>query len=119
MTTTTLTAVSPDAVPIEALLARATVDRSFRAALIDAPEACLKEHGIAVPGGVRVQVFDPPPGTTCLVLLSAPAEGELSDSDLEAVSAGFTPTLLPTIVMTVALQPALSFIMSKRSADPV
>ncbi len=74
---------------VRGVLERAARDPAFRATLVAAPSACLREHGVAVPAGVRVRVVDPPPGIDCLVLPSAPVVGEaLSDSELAAASAG-------------------------------
>ncbi len=84
---------------LPALLARAQSDREFRTALLQRPATTLIAHGAALPGDWDLRPVDAAPDTTYLVLPPAPAEGEVSDSELEAVSGGVTPAVTSFMVV--------------------
>lgn len=75
------------------VVAKAWTDESFKAALIAAPAATLKEVGIEIADGVTLKVVEDTETVVNLVLPRAPKEGELSDELLEGVSGGVAPLL--------------------------
>ena len=74
------------------IVARAWQDAGFKRRLLADPAAVLKEHGVAVPAGVQVQVLEDTEAVRNLVLPSKPG-GELAEADLEQVAAGARPTI--------------------------
>jgi hypothetical protein len=76
---------------LEAVIARAAVDREFRSQLLTNPhEAIRQSFGIRVPEQFRVKFIEKSPDVDALIVLPdfEAAGGELSDSELEAVSGG-------------------------------
>jgi len=71
------------------VVARAWNDEAFKARLLSDPRAVLTEAGVEVPAGVTVKAVENTKDTLNLVVPQAPAEGEISDEDLERVSGGF------------------------------
>ena len=70
-----------------ALVQKAVDDPSFRAALISDPRNTIREEtGLHIPSGINLKVVEESSDMLCLVL--PPAEGELSDLELEAVAGG-------------------------------
>jgi hypothetical protein len=70
------------------IVAKCWADATFKAQLIADPKAALAAEGIAVPEGIELRVLENTPTTVNLVLPPPPAEGELSDEDLGAVTGG-------------------------------
>ncbi|MBT9099086.1 NHLP leader peptide family RiPP precursor [Methylovulum psychrotolerans] len=70
------------------IVARCWADAEFKAKLMGDPIATLTAEGIAVPEGLELRVLENTATTVNLVLPSPPAEGELSDEDLGAVTGG-------------------------------
>lgn len=81
--------VSQARTDIEAtLIAKAQADPAFRQALLKNPKAAIeKEFGTPTPGGVDLIVLEET-ATTNYLVLPATAEGELSESTLDAVAGG-------------------------------
>jgi hypothetical protein len=72
-----------------ALIAKALAEPAFRQALLsDAKAAIEKEFGVALPAGIDLKVMEETVRTNYLVL-PAVVDGELTDSDLEAVTGGW------------------------------
>jgi Nitrile hydratase, alpha chain len=71
------------------LVARTWQDAALKQRLLESPAAVLAEAGIAVPSGVEVRVVENTDRETYLVLPRQPAEGELSDEQLQQVPGGF------------------------------
>ncbi|MDO9104399.1 MAG: NHLP leader peptide family RiPP precursor [Methylovulum sp.] len=70
------------------IVAKCWADAEFKAKLMAEPKATLAAEGIAVPDGVELRVLENTATTINLVLPPPPAEGELSDEDLGAVTGG-------------------------------
>jgi hypothetical protein len=69
------------------LIAKAQADEPFRQALLSNPRATIeKELGGTMPEGFQVKVVEETANTLYLVLPTA--EGQLSETDLDAVSGG-------------------------------
>ena len=71
------------------LVSRAWSDPAFKQRLLSDPAAVLKEQGIDVPAGVRVQVLENTDKVFNLALPPQPSEG-LSDEQLDQVAGGST-----------------------------
>lgn len=71
------------------ILSKCISDAGFKAKFKANPAAVLKEHGIAAPEGVKIQVVE---NTENEVFITLPTQGaggpELSDTDLEQVAGG-------------------------------
>ncbi|MCC7424588.1 MAG: NHLP leader peptide family RiPP precursor [Planctomycetaceae bacterium] len=63
-------------------------DPALKKRLLTDTAAVLKERGINVPAGTTIKVVEDTSSTTHLVLPEKPAEGELSESELENVAGG-------------------------------
>jgi hypothetical protein len=74
------------------LLARAQDDRVFHDLLLENPrQAFEREFGVALPPGVKMKVIEEPVDSFVLVLpAQPPAAGDLTDSQLEQVTGGFS-----------------------------
>ena len=71
------------------LLARAAADPAFRQALLTDTKATIeRELGVTIPAGKKVVVFQESADVHVLVLPPLPANGELSDAELDRVSGG-------------------------------
>ena len=70
------------------VLARAWQDEPFKQRLVADPRAVLREQGIVVPSGQAVRVVENTAETVHLVLPPKPADGELSDEQLDQVAGG-------------------------------
>ena len=71
------------------LIAKAWKDETFKQALISDPKATIEnELGTKFADGLDVQVHEQTENTVHLVLPPKPKEGELSDSESEAVAGG-------------------------------
>ena len=70
------------------VVAKAWRDELFKQRLLGNPEAVLREHGLPLPVGRSVRVVENTPEVVHLVLPLKPAEGELSDDQLEHVAGG-------------------------------
>jgi hypothetical protein len=81
------------------VLARAWQDEPFKQRLVADPRAVLREQGIVVPSGQAVRVVENTAETVHLVLPPKPAEGELSDEQLDQVAGGMLRELGIYIVM--------------------
>lgn len=71
-----------------AVVVKALRAADFRRRFVADPGAVLAEHGIATPEGVAVKVVENTPELVHVVLPPQPAEGELSDAELEAAAGG-------------------------------
>jgi hypothetical protein len=71
-------------------VARAWSDEAFKRRLLAEPGAVLREQGMDVPSGVEVRVVENTARVAHLVLPARPAEGELSEAQLERAAGGAT-----------------------------
>lgn len=71
------------------IIARAWSDAAFKQALLSDTGAVLRAEGFALPEGVEVVALENTDKVFNLVIPAAPAEGELSEVELESVSGGF------------------------------
>jgi len=76
------------------LLIKAWEDPAFKQRLVADPRGVLQEHGLPLPAGKAVRVVEDTAGTVHLVLPPKPADGELSDEQLEQVAGGIAPILV-------------------------
>ena len=65
------------------VVAKAWTDESFKQRLLAEPATVLREQGMEVPPGVEVRVVENTGTVAHLVLPTRPAEGELSEAELE------------------------------------
>jgi hypothetical protein len=72
------------------VVARAWSDEPFKQRLLAEPAAVLREQGIEVPSQLEVRVVENTDRLVHLVLPTTPADGELSDDQLDGVAGGFT-----------------------------
>ena len=70
------------------VVAQAWSDEGFKQRLLAEPKAALQEQGIAVPAGVEVRVVENTDRLAHLVLPPKPAEGELSEAQLDRAAGG-------------------------------
>ena len=70
------------------LVAQSWEDANLRKRMLDEPAEVLKENGVQVPDGFRVQAFEDDGQTIVLPVNVKPAEEELSDEQLESVAGG-------------------------------
>jgi hypothetical protein len=70
------------------IIARAWKDESFKQRLLSDPKEVLGESGITLPANVNVKVHVNTPDSIHFVIPRNPAEFELSEDALNAVSAG-------------------------------
>jgi hypothetical protein len=81
---------------LKAVLKRATVDRSFRQALLTDPHTAIEQtFGIKIPAQYRVRFVERAPDVDALIVLpdfdsraAATTDDELSDEDLEQIAGG-------------------------------
>jgi hypothetical protein len=76
---------------LEKILARASVDREFRAALlIDPRTAILEGLGVRIPSGFQVKFVERDPDVDALIVLPdfERPDGALGDRDLDSVAGG-------------------------------
>lgn len=71
------------------VVAKAWVDEEFKKKLLKNPEKVLKEMGIAIPRGVKLELHEQKAKKVHLILPAKPA-GVLSEQELRAVAAGAT-----------------------------
>lgn len=67
---------------------RASADPAFKQRLLASPNAELQAQGIQVPAGKELKVIDLADNQICFILPPNPAEGQLTDEQLAAVSGG-------------------------------
>jgi len=70
------------------VVAKAWTDEGFKRRLLADPKAALGEQGIVVPAGTEVRVVEDTDRVHHLVLPPRPAEGELSDEQLDQAAGG-------------------------------
>ena len=70
------------------LIAKAWSDEEFKARLLANPKDAMAEVGMDAPEGVEIEVVESTQEKAYLVIPPKP-DGELSDDDLDKVSAGF------------------------------
>ena len=70
------------------VVTKAWHDEGFKRRLVSEPQVVLQEHDLPVPDGKTVRVVENTADTVHLVLSPKPAEGELSDEQLEQVAGG-------------------------------
>ncbi len=68
------------------VIAKAWVDEEFKQKLLKNPEKVLKEMGIAIPSGVKLELHEQKAKKVHLILPAKPA-GVLSEQELRAVAA--------------------------------
>lgn len=76
---------------LDSIVARATVDRSFRQMLLTDPRRAIRDElGLTIPSHFRIKFVERGPDLDALVVLPDFRDGveELSEDDLEAVSGG-------------------------------
>jgi hypothetical protein len=73
------------------LAIKAWQDEAFKRRLVADPRAVLQEQGLPLPAGKSVRVMENTADTYYLALPAKPAEGELSDEQLEQVAGGALP----------------------------
>ena len=71
------------------VIAQAWSDDEFRAKLLSAPHAALKDAGLDLPADLNVTITESKPGEMHLVLPPRPSEGEIDDSLLQTAAGGF------------------------------
>jgi hypothetical protein len=76
------------------LLIKVWEDPTFKRRLVADPRAVLQEHGLPLPDGQAVRVVEDTAETVHLILPPKPAEGELSDEQLEQVTGGMVGLLI-------------------------
>ena len=76
------------------LLLKVWQDPTFKRRLVADPRAVLQEEGLPVPEGKAVRVVEDTAETTHLVLPRKPAEGELTDEQLDQVAGGVVPLIV-------------------------
>ena len=69
------------------IVAKAWVDEEFKKKLLKNPEKVLKEMGVAIPSGVKLELHEQKAKKVHLILPAKPA-GVLSEQELRAVAAG-------------------------------
>jgi hypothetical protein len=67
---------------------KASADPAFKQRLLASPNGVLQEQGIQVPAGKELKVIDLADNQICFILPPNPAEGQLTDEQLAAVSGG-------------------------------
>lgn len=72
----------------ELLVADAWADPALKKRLLENPAAVLKERGMAVSAGKQIKVMEDSEKVEHLILPTRPAEGELSEAELESVAGG-------------------------------
>ena len=70
------------------LIAKAWTDEAFKAKLLSDSKAAMAEVGMDAPEGVEIEVVESTQEKAYLVMPPKPGPGELSDEDLDKVSAG-------------------------------
>jgi hypothetical protein len=75
------------------VVAKAWQDDAFKRRLLEDPQVVLQEQGLPLPAGKAVRVVEDTTDTVHLVLPLKPAEGELSDEQLDQVSGGLLAEL--------------------------
>src|SRR5262245_61225628 len=70
------------------VMERAQRDDAFRQQLLDEPATALKEFGIELPAGVRLQTHENTDEVVHLTIPAKSTDGELSDLELAGVSGG-------------------------------
>ena len=70
------------------VVARAWTDPEFRALLLNDPRTALASVGVEYPADIEVFVHENNPSEMHLVLPPLPAEGELSEQDIDAIADG-------------------------------
>jgi hypothetical protein len=70
------------------VVAKAWTDEAFRQQLLAEPATVLREQGIDFPAGLEVRVVEDTEQVRHLVLPRRPAEGELSEAELDQVAGG-------------------------------
>ena len=81
--------------PYQDLMRRAATDIEFRRALIADPIATVTHFtGESLPANFSISFIENEADVTFVLPPVAPADGELNDSDLEAVAGGVLPVVL-------------------------
>jgi hypothetical protein len=70
------------------IIARAWKDENFKQRLLSDPKGVFREAGITLPSNLKVNVQVDTPDTVNFVIPRNPAESELSEETLNAVSGG-------------------------------
>ena len=76
---------------LDAILARATRDRSFRSGLLSSPrQAITSAFGVTIPEQFRIRFIEKDADLDALVVLPEPGrpDGELTEEDLDTVHGG-------------------------------
>jgi hypothetical protein len=72
------------------VVAQAWSDEAFKRRLLAEPATVMREQGLDVPPGVELRVVENTGTVAHLVLPAKPAEGELSEAQLERAAGGMT-----------------------------
>jgi len=83
---------------LQGILTRSATDQEFRRKLVSDPRAAVAEHtGRDVPEGFDVHFVENTATATIVLPDPIDARAELSESELEAVAGGLTPTVAVTL----------------------
>jgi hypothetical protein len=74
------------------VIAKAWADEDFKGRLMTDPAGTLASEGIELPPGLKLNVIADAPGTRTLVIPPPPADGEISEEHLSAISGGLCTT---------------------------
>ena len=78
------------------IIGQAMGDANFRKRLLADPVQTLRDAGVEVPEGVSVRVVEDTATLVHMVLPAPVGDSEISESDLDMVSAGCGPTRIQT-----------------------
>jgi len=80
---------------MSAVLSRAATDAEFRSRLLSDPHPALAEAGVTgIPSSYRIAFIENKAAATIVLPDMIDPDAELSESELEAVAGGISPTLL-------------------------
>lgn len=75
---------------MQMIIAKAWTDETFKQRLLVDATAVLREEGVDLPHGVEVRAVENTDRVFHLVISPRPADGELTESELQGISGGVT-----------------------------